>query len=180
MDTLSKIIFKGRSIYSVLTLLCVLMLFASCSNTDDAQRDFENDAYRLPSGFTETDAQGNVINEDPDDWRVSPMFAGFVEIDRPAYPNPTTGPTISLEILITGIGSVNGIDVYTFDENDRLKLLWFDERMPLPVGFSQILIDPVQFAPGGSGTISGARGLHRVLVFDRRNNLITYGDIKVE
>ncbi|MCC5932927.1 MAG: hypothetical protein LAT75_06990 [Candidatus Cyclonatronum sp.] len=165
-------------IWLALALGSVTLL--SCSSTDDAQRDFEREAFRTPSGITETDASGNIISSDPDDWRVGPLFAGFVEVQQPAYPNPTTGQIVTIEMLITGLGAVNGLDVLTLDDRNFFKRLFFDERRPLPVGFTQIIINPVQFAPGGSGTISGARGLHRVFVFDGRENLITYGDIRVD
>ncbi|AXJ01507.1 hypothetical protein CYPRO_2261 [Cyclonatronum proteinivorum] len=161
-------------------LSALLALNSACSSTDDAQRDFEREAFRTPSGITETDGSGNIISTDEDDWRIGPLFAGFVEVQQPAFPNPTTGQILSIELLVTGLGAVNGLDVMTLDDRNFFKRLFFDERTPLPVGFTQITINPVQFAPGGSGTISGARGLHRVFIFDGRENLITYGDIRVE
>lgn len=177
--TLSNSFMHAFSMPAGLLLFLVLGL-AACSSTDDAQRDFENQAFRPPEGITRTDNGGEVQETDPDDWRVSPMYSGFVEIEQPAYPNPTNGQTISIELLVTGLGSVNGIEVVTLDERNIFRPLYFDERQPIPVGFSLITIDPLLFAPGGSGTISGARGLHRVFVFDRRENLITYGDVRVE
>ena len=156
-----------------------LLLFA-CSSTDDAQQEFENEAFRSPENITRTNSSGEILDEDPDDWRISPMYAGFVEVERPAHPNPTNGDTIFIELLITGLGSVNGIEAVTLDERNILRPLFFDERQPVPVGFTLISIDPQLFAPGDSGTISGARGLHRVFIFDRRENLITYGDVLVE
>lgn len=152
----------------------------ACSSTDDAQREFENEAFRPPEGITRTDTGGNVQEEDPDDWRISPMYSGFVEIERPAHPNPTNGETVFIELLITGLGSVNGLEAVTLDERNIFRPLFFDERQPIPVGFTLISINPLLFAPGGSGIISGARGLHRVFIFDRRENLITYGDVLVE
>ncbi len=153
---------------------------AACSSADDAQREFEQEAFQPPSGFTKTGANGEIIENDPKDWRVSPLFSGFVDVIQPAYPNPTTGQTVEFQILITGLDSVNGLEVATIDDNNRFKVLYFDERRPLPIGSHSITFNPVLFAPGQSGTISGARGLHRVFVFDHRDNLITYGDVKVE
>lgn len=164
----------------LLSLTGLLFATISCSSTDDAQREFEREAFRTPSGFTQTDGSGNIISTDPDDWRVGPLFAGFVEVDQPAYPNPSTGQLVTIELLITGLGAVNGLDVLTLDDRNFFKRLFFDERRPLPPGFTQIVINPVQFAPGSSGTISGAQGLHRVFIFDGRENLITYGDIRVD
>lgn len=160
--------------------LAVLMTaLLSCSSSDDAQQEFEQEAFRSPADITETNSSGDIIGTDPDDWRVSPLYSGFVEIERPAYPNPTNGETVFIELLITGLGSVNGLEVVTLDERNIFRTLYFDERQPLPVGFSLVSFDPVLFAPG-SNTISGAQGLHRVFIFDRRDNLVTYGDVLVE
>ena len=179
-----QIDFNSVSVIYKYTVICFLFLgFAvllatnGCSSADDAQRKFENEAFRAPSGFTRTSSSGEVISVDPDDWRVSPLYAGFVEVS-PAFPNPTIGDNVTIELLITGLGAVNGLEVFSLDEQNQLKPLFYDDRIPLPVGFSQILINPVRFGP--SGTIAGARGLHRVFVFDGRENLITYGDIMVE
>lgn len=164
----------------IVLLLAVPAILLSCSSTDDAQRDFENEAFRLPNNFTETDASGNVIREDPDDWRISPMYSGVVEINKPAYPNPTTGQNVRIELLILSLTPVNGLYVRTYIENRFARTLTFDERVPVPQGFISLEFNPALFDPGGSGTISGARGLHRVYIFDNRENLITYGDVKVE
>lgn len=158
------------------TLLTALL---SCSSSDDAQREFEQDAFSTIEAITRTNSSGEIIETDPDDWRVSPLYSGFVEIERPAYPNPTNGETVFIELLITGLGSVNGLEVVTLDDRNIFRTLYFDERQPLPVGFTLISFDPVLFAPG-SNTISGARGLHRVFIYDRRENLVTYGDVLVE
>ncbi|MCH8558792.1 MAG: hypothetical protein LAT84_13275 [Balneolia bacterium] len=158
----------------------VLILLVSCSSTDDAQREFEDEAFRLPNNFTETDASGNIISEDPNDWRVSPLFSGVVEVNQPAYPNPTTGQNVRIELLVLSLNPVNGIYVRTYIENQFARTLTFDERVPVPQGFISLEFDPRLFDPSGSNTISGARGLHRVYIFDNRQNLITYGDVKVE
>ncbi len=160
-----------------LPVIIIAILLVACSSADEAQRKFEDNAFRSPRNITETNNAGDVISEDPDDWRTSPLFAGFVDV-FPAFPNPTTGQTVTIELFVTGIGSVNGLEVFRIDDRGRFRSLYFDERSPLPVGFSQIIINPIQFSE--SGTISGARGLHRVFIFDRRENLISYGDILVE
>ncbi|MCH8567363.1 MAG: hypothetical protein LAT67_03835 [Balneolales bacterium] len=169
-----------RNTFLLLWVLILATSGSSCSSTDDAQKQFEDDAFRQPTNFTRTDGNGDIIEEDPNDWRIGPMFSGFVEMGRPAFPNPTTGQIVTIELLVTGISSVNGLEVVTFDRNGRFKLLYFDERRPLPVGFSSINFDPVLLDPNNSGTISGARGLRRVFIFDQRGNLITYGDIRVD
>ena len=160
-------------------LIFLMAALFSCSSSDDAQQEFEQEAFRTPEGITRTDASGEISETDPEDWRVSPLYAGFVEIDQPAYPNPTNGENVRIELLVTGLGSVNGLEAVTLDDRNIFRTLFFDERQPLPVGFTLLTFDPVLFDPG-SNTISGARGLHRVFIFDRRENLISYGDVLVE
>ncbi len=154
-----------------------MLMLTQCGTSDEAQRKFEQEAFRFPSGFTRTSESGDIIEIDPDDWRVSPLYEAFVEV-TPAYPNPTTGQNVNIELLITGLGAVNGLEIYFFDDRDNLRLLYFDERIPLPTGFTSLSINPIEFSE--SGTIAGALGLHRILIYDRRGNIITYGDIKVE
>jgi hypothetical protein len=161
-----------------ITLLLLISLIAyGCSSADDAQRKFEDEAFREPSNFTRTDPSGNIIEADPDDWRIGPLFQGFVEIS-PAFPNPTTGELVTIEILVTGLRALNGLEVVRLDNRGNFRLLYLDDRIPLPTGLSTITFDPVLFADGG--TISNARGLHRVFIFDNRRNLISYGDLSIE
>jgi hypothetical protein len=157
--------------------LLVLFLTYGCSSADDAQRQFENEAFREPANFTRTDHSGTIIEEDPDDWRVGPLFQGFVEIS-PAYPNPTTGELVTTEMLVTGLQAVNGLEVVRLDNRGNFRLLYLDDRIPMPTGFSMITFDPQLFSE--SESISDARGLHRVFIFDNRRNLISYGDLKIE
>lgn len=158
-------------------ILTFILLITACSSSDDAQKKFEQEAFRLPNAITETNSSGDIISTDPDDWRISPFYSSFVEI-RPAFPNPSGGEVLSIELLITGLGSVNGLEVFFIDEKDRLRLLFFDERTPLPTGFTLIQINPLDFS--SNNTIAGAVGLHRILIYDRRGNIISYGDIKIE
>lgn len=69
---------------SIIILLAAFgsILLTACGQDDD-QRDFENEAFSLPEGFTETDGSGQIVdeNEDPDDWRTAPFFQGLV-LDR--------------------------------------------------------------------------------------------------
>jgi hypothetical protein len=164
-------------IYLIIIIAINASLVFSCSSADEAQKRFEQEAFRGASGFTQTNSSGQIISNDPDDWRVSPLFAGFVEVS-PIYPNPTTGEIVTLELLVLSLNTVNGIDIGFFDDFGNFILLNFDERIPLPTGPTGFFLDPRRINP--SGTIAGAVGLHRIFIFDRRGNLISYGDIKVE
>ena len=41
------------------------------------------------------------------------MFQGFAEIIQPPYPNPSAGQRLTLEILVTGLESIFGLEIYT-------------------------------------------------------------------
>lgn len=164
-------------LYKITLLLLISFILYGCSTADDAQRTFENEAFSEPSGFTRTGPSGEVSDEDPDDWRIGPLFQGFLEIS-PAFPNPTTGELITIELLVTGLQALNGLEVVRLDNRGNFRLLHIDDRIPMPTGLSTITFDPLLFADGG--TISNARGLHRVFIFDNRRNLISYGDIMIE
>lgn len=155
------------------------VFLVSCSGSDD-QREFEQQALSTPSGFTETDASGAVTGDvDPDDWRIAPFFQGLVEI-QPAYPNPVqTTENVNIEITITGVEAVRGLDIMVWFDGGHVQSVYQDPGNPLNPGlivarFSAL--DLSRFDNGGEG----ARGLRRVLIFDGNDNLISYGDIKVE
>ena len=93
-------------------LLFILMI-AGCSN-NRAQQQFENDARKTPSGYTHTKSDGTIVSKDPDDWRISPMFQGFIYVSQPPYPDPvTTTQTITFELQISGLESIYGLYIYT-------------------------------------------------------------------
>lgn len=149
---------------------------------DDDQRAFEREAFSEPEGFTETTLSGEVRSRDEQDWRIAPMYQGYVEIDSPEapppYPNPTSGDPVQVELWITGIETVNGITVETLDPEGRPIQLYESTESPLPTGIYDFSFAPERLTR--TGTLEAARGLHRIFIYDRNNNMITYGDIKVE
>lgn len=161
--------------YSLIPLL-VFLLWACTSN--DAQDEFEREAYQAASGYTQTDAQGQVLELDEDDWRISPLYQGLVNINPP-FPNPANvGSPINFEITILGIQSVPGLDVQIRYPNNQWNNLYRSFDNPLPTGATAFQIDPIQL--GEFGTVESARGLHRIYFFDFNQRLISYGDILVE
>lgn len=153
----------------------LLILLAGCNQSSD-QRDFERAAFSEPEGFTQTDNSGAVISSDPDDWRVAPFFQGLVEVD-PAYPNPvqTTGQ-ISVDMIMTGVESVSGLRVFAFYGPNNLQIIYEDQRRPLPPGLTSIPLSPLDVAQFPENP----QGLYRVIVTDSNENVITYGDIRVD
>ncbi len=165
-----------KSRFILLTLLPLAGILLSCDDADD-QREFEQQAMNSPSGYTETDASGNVINEDPDDWQIGPMFSTTVDVQDPAFPNPTTGDDVTINLLVMSHDAVHGLYVYHRDDRGYFRNIYRDDTSPLPPTIHQIRFDPTDLSV--DGTFDTARGLHRIFIYDYNDNLITYGDVKV-
>lgn len=164
----------------------VLLIFiiSGCSRSQD-QIEFEQQAFRTPENFTETSADGRIISRDDSDWQIGPMFQGYVEVEVPPFPNPTQGENVRIEILITGTGTVNGLQAvgyYDMFDDRSQRNLYTHNRSPLEFGLLVFEINPAEFGIGNN--YNAARdindGLHRLFIYDNRFNLITYGDIKLE
>src|SRR5690606_14388053 len=69
-----------------LAVLALLLTLPAC-DTNVQQDEFLLDSELPPNGITRTNEAGEVLENDPDDWRVAPVFRGAVEVE-PAYPNP--------------------------------------------------------------------------------------------
>lgn len=163
--------------HATVLLFFALLLFTGCSQ-NDAQREFEEQAFTFDDNITETKGSGEIIegNEDPDDWRTAPFFSGLVFID-PIYPNPVlTNNRLTLNILITGNDAVSRLRVYSYPEFTRPRPVYNDPRSPLPPGTLSISLNPLDLSP----TPENASGIYRIVVLDGRENVITYGDVRVE
>ncbi len=154
-----------------------VLILAACSR-NSAQDKFESDARKAPTGITRTDASGRILSNDPDDWRIGPMFQGFVDISVPAYPNPSQNQRITIDLIISGLESVNGIEVYTRTALGEPLFLYEIPDRPIPIGVSQIFFDPISLSP--FRTYDNAIGIHRIYIYDRNGNLISYGDVEIE
>ena len=144
----------------------------------DAQVLFEREAYSLPSNYTATNRNGSVVGgqEDPDDWRVSPYYEGLVYI-LPPFPNPVlANQRLSFELIVTGIDEVDGIRVHAlYNGEDLSPALYQSAHGPIPIGLLSISLNPSELSQLGGDTDR----LHRMLVLDSQDNVITYGDIKI-
>lgn len=165
-----------RFFFGLMSFL-LLILITGCENSED-QKVFENEALQVADNFTSTSANGEIVREDPDDWRISPFYQGLVEV-RPAYPNPVqTTDQLFLEIRVTGIDAVYGLDVLVFYPDGTVKVLYEDFQQPIPTGLSVIPLNPLLL--GRFNTVESARGLHRLIVTDGSETIISYGDVQVE
>ena len=154
--------------------LFFFMVLTSCKN-DEAQMSFVNQAYSMPNNFTETDSKGLIINEDSDDWRISPVYIGLVEV-RPIFPNPVQyGSSVSLEVNFKGTVYNSRIELGYLSESNEWYVLQVRE---ITSDFD--FIDFTFYSNQFGTTAEQARGLHRLLLFDGNQRLITYGDLLIQ
>ena len=164
--------------YSSVIYLLLFTSVISCTR-NDAQRDFEQEAYSAPNNYTETAPNnGDILSKDPDDWRTSPRFQGFINV-VPPFPNPvSTNQIIQFQLDVVAQGSVNGLLVYIiFDDGDRRVI--YEEFDPLPQSLYDFQISASMLSQV-EGSPESARGLKRIYLFDLNNRMISYGDILVE
>lgn len=149
--------------------LLLLLLLAACDSQKQTE-EFERDAGLPPSGYTRTDEYGLVLSEDADDWRSAPLFLGKVRVD-PAYPNPVATGVVTVPVSVLEFGGVGGgLVLRAKDNSGRLMILdeVFDATSPGAYVF--------QF----SAVLLARTGLARLFVLDRRGELVSYGDLKIE
>ncbi len=155
---------------------CIIFLltFTGCKN-DEAQISFVNQAYGIPTNFTKTDVDGSVVNEDSDDWRISPAYEGLVEV-RPIYQNPIQfGNQVILEVYFKGTVYNPRIELGYLSESNEWYVLQVRE---ITSDFD--FIDFTFYSNQFGTTAEQARGLHRLLLFDGNQRLITYGDLLIQ
>ena len=164
---------------SVFRILFIAIFFISpaCSSDND-QRDFEREAYSYPSGFTKTDEHGKVIENDPDDWRIAPLYQGLISKVGPSSPNPLSfGSEADLDIFINSAQTTSFISLEYRNVNDEWREIDYRE-LRSEAGTVNLKIDSYLFSTSGSA--ESARGLNRVYLFDDNNHIISYGDIMIE
>lgn len=159
-------------------LLSSLLLLLGCAPNED-QILFEQQSMAPPANFTKTNERGIVQTEDPDDWRIGPMFYRLVTVN-PIYPNPTTGDDMRIQVYVERTDGLYGLEVYRYNPTGtpRYIQLYRNSQAPLPPGIINIVIPFHVMFPEYPNL--DVRGLHRILVYDNRENLITYGDVKLE
>ena len=147
-------------------ILAILLVLPAC-DTQQAIREFEDDAAMAAEGITETDRDGVIISEDEDDWRTSPAFFGKIRVD-PAYPNPVPSGVVTVPVTVLEFNAVQGgLVLRARDAQGRLSLVDEIQDATSPGGYV------FQFAP----SILARQGLVRVFVLDRVGNLVSYGDL---
>lgn len=154
--------------------LLISASFLGCTN-NDAQTEFERKAYAPADGITEIDTQRNIISEDEDDWRPSPLYNGLVDI-TPVYANPLPyGSTSNLDIYVKGTLLSSRIELYFLDLQNRPQFIQLIDNVS-EFSDSIFIINSQEF--GSNAEL--ARGTYRLILFDGSQRIITYGDITIE
>lgn len=152
---------------------CVAFLLFAASGCDTAeqQKEFEDDAFSAPSGYTHTDEDGQILGNDEDDWRTAPAYSTRVLID-PAFPNPATaGDFVTIPVQVREFDSIlGGLEVISYDENGIPRRL--DEIRDAS--------DPGAYIFTFSPSLLGVRGLTRIFIVDSRGELVSYGDLFID
>lgn len=156
------------------------ILLAACSKSDD-QRNFEDAAFTAPQGITEMSANGTPVpdKEDPDDWRIAPMYRGLIDVETPAYPNPVAlNSSFRIDLYITGLETISALEVYAFELPGKLYVpIYIRENLS---STTLVTINLNAAAVANSSAGSRASGLYRILIYDGRQNLISYGDVRIQ
>lgn len=168
-----------RSRFSLLVFCISLSLLVSCAPSED-QLLFEQQAFSVPSGFTQTNERGIVQRNDPDDWRIAPMFYRLITVN-PIYPNPTSGNDLRLQVYIERTEGLFGLEIVRVDPRGyplRYIPLYRNASSPLPPGLLNVNI-PFQVMFPQYPSLD-ERGLHRIILLDNRQNVVSYGDVMLE
>lgn len=157
------------NIASSIPLVLVLCLAIGC-DTAKLQDQFEEDAFKVPANFTQTDQSGVILTYDPDDWRVAPAFSGKIIVD-PVYPNPIAGGLVVVPFrVLEADPSVLGIFVRGVRSDGSTIPLGESFNIQTP-GFHDIRINAANI---------GSVGLSRLFVVDNRGQLVSYGDLQIQ
>ena len=166
-------------IKAFLTVLLLLSLGSGGCDSDEAQTQFENEAFSQPSGITETTRNREVVSEDEDDWRISPMYEGLIQFVDLPYPNPVQSGDVTFLLQAKVSGAVPGLRILGYNENRQLvDLLLPPERNTLNTGFHEYSFSPDNLSY--TGNRNNVAGLHRIFIFDGNDNLVSYGDIEIQ
>ena len=163
-------------------LMAGLLFSAGCDSAQEQDR-FADAASIRPEGFTQTSTTGEILSEDPDDWRQAPLFAGQFYVSDPAFPNPAT---FGADGIVTVSVQVQFDDVFPGG-------LRVSARTPPSASYpngrfvSGIEVRPEAQRAGSysfqlptSTLANGSRGLARVLLLTANGEIVSYGDVLIQ
>lgn len=161
---------------AIYLIFILIYLLSGCSQNSD-QREFERAAFSEPSGITETNERGEIINNnnDPDDWRISPFFQGDVDIIPPPFPNPVqSNDIITIEIQVYVLDRISEIYLRVYQPPNMYPV---DEQRQITTGGTTFRIISKLIAPPNQPDPAGT---YRLIIQDESENVITYGDIEIQ
>ncbi len=168
-----NVTFIQRSVVGKVIFLWIFLCCSACDN-QGAQSDFVEEASLPPGGITrilDNDFGGTVCSEDPDDWRISPVYASVVFVEQASFPNPISGSSVGTILLrVLQLDRVQGGFVLNaFGQGNT----------PIELGRILDASSPgtyeLQYAP----SLLVENGLHRLFIFDSLGELVTYGDVEL-
>ncbi len=158
-----------------LLLLAAAPLLAGCDALA-AQDEFERAAASTPSGIFRTDDGVTALagEDDADDWRVSPLYVTSVFVASRAFPNPAPrNAAVTIQITVTTFDTALGeLRAIGFTDTGRRVVLDVEQ------GVNSASTYTLTFVAGA--LVDAQPGLRRVLVFDSRSRLVTYGDVLIQ
>lgn len=137
----------------------------------EQQQAFVAAAFALPpSGFAETDAEGRLIRNDPDDWRTAPIYGSRFLVQQRPFPNPARATQQVAMVVYTEGGVPGGLRLYRLDGRGVLRLIDAEPRAT-QTGFYTFTFFGAEVSDDGSP------GLYRLILLDGREDVVTYGDV---
>ena len=145
-----------------LVVLALLTIAAGCdSATGQEQQLFDTTAQLEPSdGIT------------PDDWRIGPAFGGRVSVTPPS-PNPAPRTETDVTLVLSGDDRTGGLDLYRRTASGSLQLVQ-SRGGGAGASFYTFL-----FSPGDVATSPEPESV-RLVVLDRSQRAVTYGDLVIQ
>lgn len=156
----------ARRLTGLCTAFLLLIVVGACDSSEE-QDLFAQQASGPPSGITRVNEMGEVLEEDEDDWRTSPVYLGEIRID-PAEPNPVTiGGFVTIRVSVTVFNAVQAPLRVETPRDNRLRTLDAIDRAA----------DPGAYVFTFPASEMGTRGIHRLYIFDGIGELVSYGDV---
>jgi len=152
--------------------VCFLFLISNMGCENVTSEDISSSA---DGSYTHTDSNGNITDEDSDDWRIQNYFKNEFYVTTPPYPNPTANAQVTLKVKFSASFPSSGIYVIGLNTNDLPVQVYQSSN----VSFGSHTITLNLSTLSADNTLETLQGkILRLRFYDAENRLMTYGDIK--